>query len=43
MAAKSQDVETLVRKDYEHGFVTEIESDTVAPGLNEEVISLIST
>ncbi len=42
MATKSQDVEALVKKEYEHGFVTEIESDTVAPGLNEDVIRLIS-
>ncbi len=42
MATKSQDVEVLVKKEYEHGFVTEIESDTVAPGLNEDVIRLIS-
>ena len=35
-------VEELVHKEYEHGFVTEIDTDTVAPGLNEEVIALIS-
>ncbi|MGI9334568.1 MAG: Fe-S cluster assembly protein SufB, partial [Gammaproteobacteria bacterium] len=28
--------------EYEHGFVTELESDTVAPGLNEDVVKLIS-
>ena len=42
MATKSQDVEALVKKEYEHGFVTEIDADTVAPGLNEDVIRLIS-
>ena len=42
MATKSQDVETLVKKEYAHGFVTEIDADTVAPGLNEDVIRLIS-
>jgi Fe-S cluster assembly protein SufB len=42
MATKSQDVEGLVKKEYEHGFVTDIDADTVAPGLNEEVIRLIS-
>ena len=35
-------VKELVHKEYEHGFVTEIDTDTVAPGLNEAVIALIS-
>ncbi|MBI2993936.1 MAG: Fe-S cluster assembly protein SufB [Gammaproteobacteria bacterium] len=42
MSSRSHEVEDLVRKDYEHGFVTDIDSDTVAPGLNEDVIRLIS-
>ncbi len=42
MATKTHDVETLVKKEYEHGFFTDIESDTVAPGLNEDVIAFIS-
>ena len=42
MAASNRDVEELVRKEYEHGFVTDIESDTVPPGLNEETVRLIS-
>jgi Fe-S cluster assembly protein SufB len=37
-----QNIEQLVGREYEHGFVTDIESDTVAPGLNEDVIRLIS-
>lgn len=32
----------VVNKSYPYGFVTQIESDTVAPGLNEDVIRLIS-
>ena len=36
------DVQTLIDRDYEHGFVTDIDADTVPPGLNEEVIRLIS-
>lgn len=32
-----------VQKSYEHGFVTDIASDTIAPGLNEDVIRLISS
>ena len=36
------EVEDLVRSEYEHGFVTEIESDTLPPGLDEGVIGAIS-
>ncbi len=36
------DLDALVGRGYQHGFVTEIESDTVAPGLDEDVIRLIS-
>jgi Fe-S cluster assembly protein SufB len=32
----------LVNQPYKHGFVTEIETDTVDKGLNEEIIRLIS-
>jgi Fe-S cluster assembly protein SufB len=35
-------LEALVGQKYRHGFVTDIESDTVPPGLNEDVIRLIS-
>jgi len=42
MTNQAPEVEELVHKEYEHGFVTDIDTDTVAPGLNEEVIELIS-
>ena len=42
MSTDSTDVENLVRSDYEHGFVTDVESDTVAPGMDEDVVRLIS-
>ncbi|MCY4155729.1 MAG: Fe-S cluster assembly protein SufB [Gammaproteobacteria bacterium] len=42
MTDETTNVEELVHKEYEHGFVTDIDTDTVAPGLNEEVIALIS-
>ncbi len=42
MIDETTSVEELVHKDYEHGFITDIDTDTVAPGLNEEVIALIS-
>ena len=35
-------VETLVNREYKYGFVTDIDVDTVPPGLTEEVIRLIS-
>ncbi len=35
-------VEELISKEYQHGFVTEIESDYVPRGLSEEIIRLIS-
>ncbi len=42
MSTKSTDLESIVERKYEHGFFTEIESDTVPPGLDEDVIRLIS-
>jgi len=35
-------IESLVNREYQYGFVSDIESDTVAPGLSEEVVRLIS-
>ena len=35
-------LETLVSRSYRHGFVTDIDSDTVPPGLDEDVVRLIS-
>jgi Fe-S cluster assembly protein SufB len=42
MASRSPEVESLVGRKYKHGFFTEIESDTVPPGLNEDIIRHIS-
>jgi Fe-S cluster assembly protein SufB len=36
------EVEQLANQEYKYGFVTDIESDVVPPGLNEDVIRLIS-
>ncbi|MFT3905338.1 MAG: Fe-S cluster assembly protein SufB [Steroidobacteraceae bacterium] len=36
------EIDALVNRSYRHGFVTDIESDTVAPGLDEDVVRLIS-
>src|SRR5215475_720590 len=35
-------VEELAQREYKYGFITDIEQDTVPPGLNEEIIRLIS-
>jgi Fe-S cluster assembly protein SufB len=42
MATDSHEVEALVRKEYQHGFVTDVDADTVPPGLDEDVVRLIS-
>jgi len=42
MSNQPHDVEQLVRQEYKHGFVTDISTDTVPPGLNEDVIRQIS-
>ncbi len=42
MSTTPTDLDALVAQKYRHGFVTDIESDTIAPGLNEDVIRLIS-
>ena len=36
-------LDEITASDYKYGFTTEIESDKVSPGLNEEVIRMIST
>jgi Fe-S cluster assembly protein SufB len=38
----SEQVESLIRKDYAAGFHSAIESDTLAPGLDEDVVRFIS-
>jgi Fe-S cluster assembly protein SufB len=42
VVSKSRDINELVGQKYRHGFVTDIESDTLPPGLNEDVIRVIS-
>jgi Fe-S cluster assembly protein SufB len=42
VASKSQDVEALLGQKYRHGFVTDIESDSFPPGLDESVVAAIS-
>jgi Fe-S cluster assembly protein SufB len=42
MSAQDQHLENVLARGYQHGFVTDIESDTVPPGLDEETIRFIS-
>src|SRR5260221_11761545 len=42
MSENARQLETLIARGYQHGFVTEIDSDTVPPGLDEDVVRLIS-
>src|SRR5450755_4242072 len=42
MSETSSELEALLERGYQHGFVTDIESDTVPPGLDEDVVRLIS-
>jgi Fe-S cluster assembly protein SufB len=40
--AKTQPIDDLVSREYKHGFFTDIESDTLPPGLDEDVVRAIS-
>jgi len=42
MSSSTHDLDALIAQKYRHGFVTDIESDTVPPGLDEDVVRLIS-
>ncbi|MGZ8376894.1 MAG: Fe-S cluster assembly protein SufB [Gemmatirosa sp.] len=38
----SATIETLVNREYQHGFVTEVEADQLPPGLSEDIVRAIS-
>ncbi|MGB5586864.1 MAG: Fe-S cluster assembly protein SufB [Gammaproteobacteria bacterium] len=42
MTTRSPEAEDFVGNKYKHGFVTDIDADTLPPGLDEDVIRLIS-
>jgi Fe-S cluster assembly protein SufB len=42
MATPQSEVKILATQEYKYGFVTDIEQETVPPGLNEDIIRLIS-
>jgi Fe-S cluster assembly protein SufB len=42
MPAPGESIEELANREYQYGFTTELDVDTVPPGLNEDVVRLIS-
>ena len=42
MSGTSKEIEAIANQEYKYGFVTDIEQETVPPGLSEDVIRLIS-
>ncbi len=42
MATAADTIESLAQREYEYGFVTDVEQDTAPPGLSEEIIAFIS-
>ncbi len=41
-SSSTRTIEDLANREYRYGFVTEVESDSVPPGLDEDIIRLIS-
>ena len=42
MATSTDNIEQLATQDYKYGFVTDIDADAIPPGLNEDIIRIIS-
>src|SRR5437588_883383 len=42
MSTATETIEGLVQKEYKYGFYTDVEADSAPPGLNEDIIRLIS-
>src|SRR5688572_3241133 len=42
MPTETRDIETLANREYKWGFVTDIEADSLPPGLNEDTVRFIS-
>jgi Fe-S cluster assembly protein SufB len=42
MSTDTETIEGLVRQEYKYGFYTDLETDSAPPGLNEDIIRLIS-
>ena len=42
MGTSQDNIEVIANQEYKYGFVTDIEQETVPPGLSEEIIRRIS-
>src|SRR5436190_24022171 len=42
MSTATETIEGFVKQEYKYGFYTDIETDSAAPGLNEETVRFIS-
>src|SRR5436190_21949594 len=42
MSTATETIEGFVKQEYKYGFVTDVEADAAPPGLNEDIIRLIS-
>src|SRR5437879_5317648 len=43
MSTATETIEGLVKQEYKYGFYTDVETDSAPPGLNEEIVRLISS
>jgi len=43
MSTATETIEGLVKQEYKYGFVTDVESESAPPGLNEDIVRLISS
>src|SRR5437899_3615898 len=42
MSTATETIEGFVKQEYKYGFVTDVEADSAPPGLNEDIVRLIS-
>src|SRR5512136_450435 len=42
MSTATETIESLVKQEYKYGFVTDLETDSAPPGLNEDIVRFIS-
>jgi len=42
MSTATETIDGLVQKEYKYGFYTDVETDSAPPGLDEDIVRLIS-
>jgi Fe-S cluster assembly protein SufB len=42
MSTATETIEGLVQQEYKYGFITDVEADSAPPGLNEDIVRLVS-